>query len=310
VSDQTAYPNSDDGEIRHVSDTAFLVAQYRANESARPDALVSDPFAAMLAGDKGKALAGASPAAPITGWILAVRTPVIDKLIYDALELGVDTVVNLGAGLDTRPYRLDLPPELTWIEVDFPEMIGYKASKLAGEIPHCRLERASVDLSDDEARRKFLSELESRAGRILVITEGVIPYLSNDQVSALAGDLHSMKSVRFWIADYFSDVVHLWREKRGVNQRMREAPFLFRPGNWFGFFSERGWKVRTIRYLPIEGKRMGRPFPVPPKARSFRMRFWYAIRPKLRQRFAQSMGFAMLEAANITFSQSKSKRSS
>jgi methyltransferase (TIGR00027 family) len=307
---KTANRNSEHGEIRHVSDTAFLVAQYRANESARPDALVSDPFAAMLAGDKGKALAGASPTAPITGWILAVRTPVIDRLIHDALEVGVDIVVNLGAGLDTRPYRLDLPPQLTWIEVDFPEMIDYKATKLDGEVPRCRLERMSVDLSDDEARRKFLSELESRAGKILVITEGVIPYLSNDQVSALAHDLHSMKNVRFWIADYFSDVVHRWRDKRGVNQRMREAPFLFRPGDWFGFFSQRGWNVHTIRYLPIEGKRMGRSFPVPPKTRSFRMMFWYAIRPKLRQRFAQSMGFAMLEPAGITSSQSKSKRSS
>jgi methyltransferase (TIGR00027 family) len=297
VSDQKAYSNSDDGEIRHVSDTAFLVAQYRANESARPDALVSDPFAAMLAGDKGKALAGASPAAPITGWILAVRTPVIDQLIHDALELGADTVVNLGAGLDTRPYRLDLPPELTWIEVDFPGMIDYKSLRLAGEIPHCRLERKSVDLNDDEARRKFLGDLALRSARVLVITEGLIPYLSNDQVSALARDLHSMKNVRFWITDYVSDVVHRWRERRGVNQRMREAPFLFRPGDWFAFFSQCGWVVHTIRFLPIEGKRMGRPFPVPPRARSFRMMLWYAIRPRLRQRFARSMGFAMLEPA-------------
>ncbi|MFN2601337.1 MAG: class I SAM-dependent methyltransferase [Gemmatimonadaceae bacterium] len=283
------------GEIRHVTDTAFLVAQYRANESTRPDALFSDPLAGMLAGDKGKALAAASPVGPITGWILAVRTVVIDALINGALELGVDTIVNLGAGLDARPYRLALPPQLTWIEVDFPEMIDYKVSLLAGETPRCRLEHIAVDLGDDEARRQFLAELESRSEKILVLTEGVIPYLSNDQVSALAADLHSMKNVRYWIADYFSEVVHRWREQRGVSDRMREAPFLFRPGDWFEFFRQRGWRVHTIRYLMIEGKRIGRPFPVPRRARSFRMMLMYALRPKLRQRLARSMGFAMLE---------------
>lgn len=295
-----AFSAESSGEIHHVTDTAFLVAQYRAIESARADALISDSFAARLAGEKGKALASASPAAPITGWILAVRTVVIDALIADALELGITSIVNLGAGLDTRPYRLDLPQTLSWLEADFPEMIDYKTSMLEGESPRCRLERIGVDLSDDRARRSFLNEIESRGERILVLTEGVIPYLSNDQVDALAADLHSIASVELWIADYFSDVVHRWREQRGVNQRMREAPFLFRPGDWFAFFRQRGWKVRAIRYLPIEGKRLGRPFPVPQRARSLRRIIMYALRPGLRRAMAQSLGFAMLEPTKVS----------
>jgi O-methyltransferase involved in polyketide biosynthesis len=45
-------PTSPD-QIRHVSDTALMVAACRALETARPDGLVRDPFAAKLAGPRG-----------------------------------------------------------------------------------------------------------------------------------------------------------------------------------------------------------------------------------------------------------------
>jgi O-methyltransferase involved in polyketide biosynthesis len=38
--------------------------------------------------------------------------------------LSMDTVLNPGAGLDTRPYRLKLPSQLNWIEIDFPKIIA------------------------------------------------------------------------------------------------------------------------------------------------------------------------------------------
>jgi O-methyltransferase involved in polyketide biosynthesis len=56
------------GDIQHVSDTAFLVAQCRAIESARGDALFHDPLAAKVAGDKGEAIIASFPSAKIT-WV-------------------------------------------------------------------------------------------------------------------------------------------------------------------------------------------------------------------------------------------------
>jgi hypothetical protein len=95
--------------IEHVSDTAFWVARHRANESARPDALFHDPLAARLAGERGAEIARTLPNAHMTGWAVVMRTLIIDELILSAIAQGVDTVVNLGAGLDTRPYRMALP---------------------------------------------------------------------------------------------------------------------------------------------------------------------------------------------------------
>jgi len=89
--------------IENVSDTAFWIAHYRAQESARPDALFRDPLAGLLAGERGKKIATGMPMSFMTRWTVVIRTCLIDDYLRLALVQGVDTVLNLGAGLDTRP---------------------------------------------------------------------------------------------------------------------------------------------------------------------------------------------------------------
>ena len=65
-------------------------------------------------------------------WPVVARTCVYDELIMKLVEEEkIDTVINLAAGLDTRPYRLSLPSSLRWIEIDLPQVLAYKAEKLA-----------------------------------------------------------------------------------------------------------------------------------------------------------------------------------
>jgi methyltransferase (TIGR00027 family) len=283
------------GSVDHVTDTAFFVAQYRADESARADALFHDALAARLAGPRGKTIAEARIAREVTAWLVSVRTVIIDDFIRDALANGVDTVLNLGAGLDARPYRLDVPPHVRWIEADFPEMISYKESVLRDETPRCSLERFAVDLSKGAERRSLLRDVESRSEKLLVLTEGVIPYLSNEQAAELSKDLRALTVPMSWIADYVSKDAQNYRRRSGAEEQMRNAPFLFKPGNWFEFFGALGFRVSTIKYLPIEGRRMGRPFPVPRRARSWRTFYRILFRRAIRRRFAVSMGYAVLE---------------
>src|SRR6476469_9976941 len=102
--------------IQTVSDTAFMVATYRAMESERADALFHDPLAAKLAGEHGREIvANLTRDARLGEWFVAIRTHIIDALIRAAVAEGIDTIVNLGAGLDTRPYRMQLPGSLRWI---------------------------------------------------------------------------------------------------------------------------------------------------------------------------------------------------
>jgi methyltransferase (TIGR00027 family) len=119
-------------------------------------------------------------------WSVVVRTCIIDDLMLSALAQGVDTVLNLGAGLDTRPYRVALPGSLRWIEVDYPHLIELKERRLSDEAPRCQLERVKLDLADVPARHTLLSTINSRSGTVLVLTEGVVPYLGVEDV-AFAG---------------------------------------------------------------------------------------------------------------------------
>src|SRR2546422_8939907 len=112
-----------DTPITHVSDTARWVALYRAMESERPDALFHDQFARRLAGPQGEEIMRRLPRAREFAWPMIVRTAVMDEMILRAIERDViDTEVNLGAGFDTRPYRLPLSPSLRRVEVDLTEV--------------------------------------------------------------------------------------------------------------------------------------------------------------------------------------------
>jgi methyltransferase (TIGR00027 family) len=279
--------------IRHVSDTAFLVAQHRAVESARKDALFSDPLAARLAGPQGRALVETMPAGKMVGWQVAVRTPIIDDLIRQAVARGADTIINLGAGLDTRPYRLELPPTLTWIEIDFPDVVAFKDERLAGESPRCQLERIGLDLSQVAARRELLARLDGRARRALILTEGVVPYLDIEAVGALADDLRALAHVDSWIVDYFSPEVLAYRRRKGAD--MKNAPFKFDPPDWHGFFAAHGWRSREARYLPIEGARLGRRVPLPLPVRLLGALLWPVTPPARRKRMFEFTGYVVLE---------------
>jgi methyltransferase (TIGR00027 family) len=252
---------AEEAEIRSVADTALWVAAYRADESARPDAVFRDPLAQVLAGERGHSIKGRMSGGEIMRWVMVARTTAIDRLVLRAVELGADTVLNLGAGLDTRPYRLPLKPNVRWVEVDLPPIIELKNQKLAQEQPACTLERVALDLGDAEARRRLFAEVASRSRRAAVLTEGVLPYLDAAEVSALATELHGFERFAFWIQDYYegrpTSFMRRWRK------RLQAAPIRLQVDDWFGFFSARGWAAAERILLVEEAERLGRPFPKP-----------------------------------------------
>src|SRR5438552_8457903 len=152
--------------ISNVSDTARWVAMYRAMESERSDALFHDPYARRLAGPSGEQILASMPQGRRWAWPMIVRTAVMDEIIMRLVtEQGVDTVLNLAAGLDARPYRLYLPSRLHWVDVDLEGILSDKASALRSERPRCRVECVRADLIDHAARRGLLRHVAATAGR-------------------------------------------------------------------------------------------------------------------------------------------------
>ncbi len=242
-----------DGTISHVSDTAHWVAYYRALETDRPDALFRDPFARELAGAQGKAIAESmsSMRGAAGAWPMVVRTRLMDDVIERAArESTIDTVLNLAAGLDARPYRLALPAALRWIEVDHAPMIEYKTTLLGRATPRCALESVALDLADGPARRTLFARVGAPGQRVLVVSEGLLIYLAPEDVAGLADDLYAAPGMLQWLFDLGSPALLQFMEKNW-GKRLAEsgAPFRFGPAEGTAFFEPHGF--RELEYFSL-----------------------------------------------------------
>lgn len=249
--------------IRNISDTARWVAIYRAMETERRDAHFHDPYARMLAGERGEEIFRRMPGARLSAWPLVVRTCVFDELILRSIEReGADTVLNLAAGLDTRPYRLPLPAELRWIEVDLPEILAYKDEKLASERPRCLRESVMMDLADGPARRALFERVSAASKKVVVVTEGFLAYLTEGEVAALAGDL-GRPGFRWWIIDLASPLLLKRMQKiYGKTLAQGAARMQFAPAEGTEFFRKLGWAEVEFRSVWEEARRLRREMPL------------------------------------------------
>jgi methyltransferase (TIGR00027 family) len=256
---ESTKPAPADGRlVRDISDTALWVAVYRARESERPDALFRDPFARRLAGERGEKIAAAMRAKTSRDWPYVARTVRFDQIVSDQIKNGTDMVINLAAGLDTRPYRMDLPASLQWVEVDLPGIIDYKETVLRDQKPRCALRRVRMDLADVPSRRKLFAELGARTKRVLVVTEGLLGYLSRDEAMALGSDLATQPSFRDWTIDLCSPglLKMLQRELPVLSEA--GSPLKFGPEEGPEFFTSCGWKPVEVYSMLKTAAAIGR----------------------------------------------------
>jgi methyltransferase (TIGR00027 family) len=236
--------------IRNISDTALWVAMYRAWESEKKDAVFRDPYARRLAGKRGEEIMSTIKWANKHAWSYTARTYNVDALVMEEINRGADMVVDLAAGLDARPYRLNLSASLQWIEIDLPELLSYKDQVLKGEKPVCRLERIPLDLANPAARRGIFEELGRAAKRALVISEGLIVYLTTDEVCALARDLAAQPSFQRWATDLVSPrLLKMLQKQVGTPLAQAGSPLKFGPMEGPAFFEQCGWKPIDVRSM-------------------------------------------------------------
>jgi methyltransferase (TIGR00027 family) len=266
--------------ISNVSETALLAAGWRAIEASRPDALFEDPLAAGLAGERGLRIARSLPDG---AWVVAMRTVVIDYFLLSAITSGVDTIINVGAGLDARPYRMALQPSLRWFEIDDPSVIERKNVLLRDEVPSCSVERFGLDLAERGARRDLLDRIGASSARAMALTEGLLAYLSVDEATGLASDLHALPTCESWVTEYLS--ARLLRSYQR-HQPLPGAPVRFDRKDWEGFLNEQGWRVGAIRYLGEESMQLHRKVPLSLPDKVLRV---FSARP------LRDMGYAVLE---------------
>lgn len=245
--------------VRHVSDTALWAAMHRAKETERPDAQFRDPFARRLAGERGAQIADAIAISEADSWSWMARTYLFDRFISEQAGLGTDLVVNLGAGLDTRPYRMSWPEQLIWVEVDLPQILDYKEAILENERPRCQLERIRLDLADVAARRAMFRSLGRRAKKAMLVTEGVMIYLTAQDAGVLGEDLAAVPTFRHWLLDLASPgLLQMLLERARRQFGPGAAPLGFAPENGPEFFSAHGWRTAEVQSLLKTAARLNR----------------------------------------------------
>jgi len=176
--------------------TAYWIAAARARESERVDRLFHDPYAAALAGARGRdALAASERASGGDNAFLPIRTRFFDDLLCAEAER-LDQVVLLGAGLDARAFRLSLPARLRWFEIDTPELFAEKEPIIAalGAVARCQRAVVPADLTADWSAALLDAgfEVGCRTGWL---AEGLLFYLSAKVVRDLLTETRRLSGV-------------------------------------------------------------------------------------------------------------------
>jgi methyltransferase (TIGR00027 family) len=164
--------------------TALGGARIRSAESARTDRLFDDPLAAVLVAaaepdavpDEESGAVGAAFAAG-----MVVRTRLLDDV---AASAGCRQVVLLGAGLDTRAFRLDWPPGTRVFELDRPAVVAFKERVLAGAVPRCDRTSVPVDLAGPWAVALLAAGFAAEVPTVW-LPEGLLTYLSAEEAERL-----------------------------------------------------------------------------------------------------------------------------
>jgi methyltransferase (TIGR00027 family) len=159
-----------------VQETAFLTAYARALDSRDPRSILRDTLSDEVVRKLDDVTMPKVPTA--TRLQVAVRAKGLDRTVRRCLADHPDAVVlDLGAGLDTRVFRVDPPPTVDWYDVDYPEVIAIRRRVLP-ERPHAHVVGAA--LTDPH----WLDQVPT--GRhAVIVAEGVLPFLSHEEIVVL-----------------------------------------------------------------------------------------------------------------------------
>ncbi|PCC71612.1 putative S-adenosyl-L-methionine-dependent methyltransferase [Nannocystis exedens] len=256
--------------LNAVATTGLLVAAMRAEESARPDRLFADPFAAELAGDAGRAaLAAYRAATALSLPIIEVRTRFFDEAFARAWAAGIRQFVLLAAGMDARAYRLPWPAGTRVFEVDQPEVLAAKAERLAQARPQCERVAVATDLAGDWPHALLAAGFD-RSQRSLWLVEGLLQYLDAQVVAALFARVEGLSAPG---SRLLYDVVgRALLESPGLAPTLRMmhelgAPWRFATDEPARLIGEHGWDAVVTNPAALAAEWGRWPFPtLPPDA--------------------------------------------
>jgi methyltransferase (TIGR00027 family) len=172
--------------LQEVGATGLFTAAVRAEESKRSKRLFEDPLAQVFVAHwkyVPPSHQNSHRAEALRKFIIA-RTVFLDELVLSASAYGCQQIVLLGAGMDTRAFRLPLPPASCLFELDTADVLDSKSQALEGHTVHpvCSRTPVSCDLRSDWSIPLLAAGFRPEIPTTWII-EGVLMYLDEDRVN-------------------------------------------------------------------------------------------------------------------------------
>jgi methyltransferase (TIGR00027 family)/uncharacterized protein (TIGR02246 family) len=240
-----------------VGNTARWIAASRAKESELAQPLFTDPYAHLLAGDAGFALQRsmrAAMGAPGDGpdLYLSIRTKFLDDALHNTVRArSLHQVVILGAGMDTRAFRIPWPSGVRVFEVDRDEIFDHKEAVLAraAASPSCDRQVVRADLARSWSGALLAAGFEkSKPAAFLV--EGLLMYLDEAEALRLLEAIGEVAAHGSWIAlDAVNQEVLTSPYMSRYMNALREAgsPWRFGIDDPEGFLAKLGWAATVVQ---------------------------------------------------------------
>lgn len=203
---------------------------------------------------------------------LACRKRFIGDKLAEALD-GIDAVVILGAGLDTRAYLLTRQVRIPVFEVDLPVNIARKLKTVRRVLggPPMSVRQVALDLERDDLLTSLAEHGYHTDYRTFFICEGVTQYLSEKTVRRTLEGLRAAapgsRLVFTYVRRDFIDGTNRYGTRtlyRSVRQRRQLWHFGLQPDEVGGFVGEYGWRLLeqagpdelVARYVAPTGRKL------------------------------------------------------
>lgn len=192
--------------------SARMIAGLRAMEQDRPEdtRLFSDPYANAVAGTHGRILAQRiCLVAPQTQLMVSSRTRHLDKTIESFHQGRPCQMVNIGVGLDTRFFRLELPKGSRLYELDLPLMLEVRATQMATLAANSSIHRIRVPIdlrAHDVSEQLRRSDAFDTSMQTFIIWEGGSMYFDKDDTARILRSIAKILIHPF--SKFWMDYVH------------------------------------------------------------------------------------------------------
>jgi methyltransferase (TIGR00027 family) len=248
-------------QMSPLAPVALVNAANRALETEYSRPLYRDPFARALAGEAGMAwmvqmrsawgTASGPPSPTDPQPLLSIRTKFFDDALQNAVRSkGIQQVVVLGAGMDTRAFRLDWPARLAWFEIDRDEVFDRKEPVLRRLVrPRCERRSVRADLGADWTKALLAAGFDPTRPAAFLI-EGLLVYLRTATVGQVLRAAHGIASAGSWLG---LDLVSAATAASPLmTAHLRKLAELGWP-TWESavddpetFLAEHGWRARSV----------------------------------------------------------------